>query len=113
MTGLSGSGYIEWVPEDDPDSLLYTVSRNKLYKTGRFSNQMIFVANLQSPSTAGFEAGLDIVDNDPGDPIVYYSRTISTPSSLNSSVYTVSLLTGATARLLTTPNGVTLREIAL
>ncbi len=113
VLGLTGSAIAPNQEDVDLEDLtMFTTSRNRLYTTDPFTGVTTFVANLQSASTNGFDSGLDVVSSGDSD-TAYYSRTISTASSLNSSVYTLDLETGGTTRLLTTPNGVTLREIAL
>jgi hypothetical protein len=88
-------------------SAFYSVTARKLYRsdsiaTGNFT----FVADLQSFSNT--TSGLDIKTSGDTD-TAYYARGLAT----NSSVYTLNLSTGATTRLLTTPTGTVLREIAL
>jgi hypothetical protein len=102
ITGIQGAAYAG-VPTG---AQLYTVSQRKLYTQNGNAGVETFVANLASFGNSF--TGFDIVDN--GDGYTgYYSRGLAT----NSSVYTLNLTTGATNRLLTTPTGTVLREIAV
>jgi hypothetical protein len=101
INGIQGAAYAGGVTAD-----LYTVSQRKLYEQNGDGGVETFVADLQSFSNTS--SGLDIVDTGDGYQ-GYYSRGLAT----NSSVYTLNLSTGGTTRLLTTPTGTVLLEIAV